>query len=178
MTFFGWMSDSRIARLALPFSAGRGSARQRLAAKNSEDRDGIVRQDAVRIADDDRHIRFGLGQLGLDLGDCNLAGVPTALFFLEGNCLSELRVRLAQQVFVPVAGIFHVARDDLIPIFRTRLDGWPVRTSKRKHDLSHETSPGSLQAAAASLRSIASLQRISKYAFARRFLARLASGPF
>src|SRR5439155_26015340 len=30
----------------------------------------------------------------------------------------------------------------------------------------------------ASLRSIASLQRISKYAYARRFLARLASGPF
>jgi len=28
------------------------------------------------------------------------------------------------------------------------------------------------------LRSIASLQRISKYAYARRFLARLASGPF
>jgi hypothetical protein len=30
----------------------------------------------------------------------------------------------------------------------------------------------------ASLRSIASLQRISKYASAHRFLARLASGPF
>ena len=30
----------------------------------------------------------------------------------------------------------------------------------------------------ASLRSIASLQRIGKYASARRFLARLASGPF
>jgi hypothetical protein len=30
----------------------------------------------------------------------------------------------------------------------------------------------------ASLHSIASLQRISKYAYARRFLARLASGPF